>query len=39
MANASNSNEVYYDEEMGVWIDSEGDWYTDEECTEPAGSE
>lgn len=37
MANASCSNETYYDFENGVYVGEDGEWYSDEECTEPAG--
>lgn len=35
MPNASCSNEVDYDAEHDVFIGEDGEWYRDEECTEP----
>jgi len=37
VANASNSNDTYYDSENMVYVGEDGNWYSDEECTEPAG--
>ena len=37
MANDSGSNETYYDSDNMVYVGEDGEWYSDEECTEPAG--